>query len=240
VIEQKLKQPVLNLSENTKGHDYYVGDLHGHYPSFVRGLDAINFNPEIDRIICVGDLIDRGPDSLACLRLVHENWYYCVIGNHERTFYHTTKDSNAKRNLENGWQFRLSDDEREECIGLVETMHWAITVAHGSESIGIVHADIPDNMSWNAFCHQLCKQDSWLIDYATWSRKRVNDSLGNVPGIKWLFVGHSCQEVPRQFGNVIYIDTGVYIPGRYCSTYGLTFASISGGHLNYLTVYNKK
>jgi len=60
-----------------------VGDLHGHRSLFEQELDRHGFDPRRDRVLSVGDLIDRGPESLATLSLVEEPWFYPVLGNHE-------------------------------------------------------------------------------------------------------------------------------------------------------------
>ena len=68
---------------NELGRDFVVGDLHGCIDHFERLLDQIEFDAEKDRMFSVGDLVDRGPDSMACLRLLKEPWFHAVLGNHE-------------------------------------------------------------------------------------------------------------------------------------------------------------
>jgi serine/threonine protein phosphatase 1 len=43
----------------------------------------MEFDPERDRVLSVGDLIDRGPESLDTLALIEEPWFHAVLGNHE-------------------------------------------------------------------------------------------------------------------------------------------------------------
>ncbi|MFP3335214.1 serine/threonine protein phosphatase, partial [Pseudomonas sp. SIMBA_064] len=38
----------------------------------------------VDRLIAVGDLIDRGPGMLDGLKLLGEPWFFTVKGNHEQ------------------------------------------------------------------------------------------------------------------------------------------------------------
>lgn len=75
---------IITLPVNTQGTDYVMGDLHGCYSLLQAALDTVNFDPARDRLFSVGDLVDRGPDSLKCLQLLKQPWFYAVLGNHER------------------------------------------------------------------------------------------------------------------------------------------------------------
>jgi serine/threonine protein phosphatase 1 len=73
----------VRLPRNNQGRDLVVGDLHGHRVLLERELEQVHFDPAIDRVISVGDLINRGPDSLETLSLIEEPWFHAVLGNHE-------------------------------------------------------------------------------------------------------------------------------------------------------------
>ncbi len=73
----------LRFAPNAKGRDLVVGDLHGHRDLLELALDEIGFDPRSDRVLSVGDHIDRGPQSLATLALLEEPWFHAVLGNHE-------------------------------------------------------------------------------------------------------------------------------------------------------------
>lgn len=64
---------------------YAIGDIQGCYVSFQRLLEEIGFSPSRDTLWLVGDLINRGPDSLAVLRWAkaHEDSLRVVLGNHD-------------------------------------------------------------------------------------------------------------------------------------------------------------
>jgi bis(5'-nucleosyl)-tetraphosphatase (symmetrical) len=65
--------------------NYLVGDLQGCADAFERLLAAIDFSASRDRIYVLGDLVNRGPASLATLRRLRGlgDAATCVLGNHD-------------------------------------------------------------------------------------------------------------------------------------------------------------
>ena len=64
---------------------YLVGDIQGCCDAFERLLAAIDFSPSRDRMHVLGDLVNRGPDSLGTLRHLRTlgDAATCLIGNHD-------------------------------------------------------------------------------------------------------------------------------------------------------------
>lgn len=67
---------------------YAVGDLQGCLKPLQCLLEQVTFNPKHDQLWLVGDLINRGPDSLATLRFLYsiKDSIKVVLGNHDLHF----------------------------------------------------------------------------------------------------------------------------------------------------------
>lgn len=65
-----------------------IGDVHGCYKELKKLLKKVDAKPDEDRIIFIGDLINKGPDSRKVWELFREMKATCIMGNHEYSFLH--------------------------------------------------------------------------------------------------------------------------------------------------------
>lgn len=78
---------------------FAIGDIHGCYDKLRKLMDRLPYSPGRDRLVFIGDYIDRGPESAKVLdylcELKKENpRMVALVGNHEHLLieYHKTED----------------------------------------------------------------------------------------------------------------------------------------------------
>jgi len=67
-----------------------ISDIHGCYEQFLQLLQLIRYSPGDDRLIILGDLVDRGPNSLEVVEhvmtLAQQEHVVVLRGNHDQRF----------------------------------------------------------------------------------------------------------------------------------------------------------
>ncbi|GAA4903533.1 metallophosphoesterase [Ferrimonas pelagia] len=206
------------------GRAFFVGDLHGEFAKLQIALKQCQFDPlQGDQLFCVGDLIDRGPDSLGCLSLVSQPWFHAIQGNHERMMLDAIEGDAEQQALWHDaggdWYQSLTPELQDHAANLA--LHWLhpmplileVELPQLNARIGLIHADCPGN-DWRALAAQahagLDRRDTAICQ---WSRDTLNHmSQGKYPapiqGIDAVVFGHTPQSMIRSHGNRVWLDTG--------------------------------
>jgi serine/threonine protein phosphatase 1 len=74
-----VKSYVQHFGRNPRGMDCVAGDIHGRFPSLRFALQGVGFHPAKDRLFCVGDLVDRGPESYMATGMLAQPWFHSVF-----------------------------------------------------------------------------------------------------------------------------------------------------------------
>lgn len=80
-----------------KNRCIFIGDVHGCFDELKLLLEKVGYNKENDRLIFVGDLINKGPKSLEVVQLAQSLNAECIKGNHELRFIEYVKKNENNR-----------------------------------------------------------------------------------------------------------------------------------------------
>jgi serine/threonine protein phosphatase 1 len=228
------------LFKNSKGRDFVCGDLHGCFNLLEEKLAEINFDPQQDRLFSVGDIIDRGLDSEKALEYLNQSWFHCIRGNHEQMLLDwCTEDAAVYRSdafrfhIHNGGIWiadflgvhiqQLADDINEDELiterypalntwaDAINKLPYAIEIKSNKKKIGIVHAELPENVKWQSLEAELNKTN--VLYSILFSRKYILSPKRRryrIKGVDEIYCGHTIVDMPQKRGNVNYIDTGAY------------------------------
>lgn len=104
-------------------YKYVMSDIHGQYDAFIKMMEAIDFTDE-DELYIIGDVIDRGPKSMECIKWIMEkDNVLTLLGNHELILYDTyIHDAQAVYHSLTELRETLSETEQKAVIKWIEDM----------------------------------------------------------------------------------------------------------------------
>jgi bis(5'-nucleosyl)-tetraphosphatase (symmetrical) len=118
---------------------YAIGDIQGCYDPLRQLLAAIGFAPGRDRLWLVGDLVNRGPQSLETLRFVRGlgDAAITVLGNHDLHLV-MQAEGHGKASREDTLGAVLAADDRDELMAWLR----ALPLFHVEGEYAMVHAGL--------------------------------------------------------------------------------------------------
>jgi hypothetical protein len=120
-----------------------IGDIHGCHKEFADLLEKLDLRKD-DRLILLGDLINRGPDSGKVVELAREYATASLLGNHELRHlnYRRTDDPTHLKK----YDYATMEQMRPKDWDYLETMK----LTYEDESLGVVlvHAGFLPNRPW--------------------------------------------------------------------------------------------
>ena len=192
---------------------FVVGDIHGCLEILKRLMDTIPWNPFHDRLIFIGDYIDRGEDPKGVVDYILALKSYsvsvqCLIGNHEVMFLDYLKGNDQEQYLlKGGWRtvqsYKAADHEQKldvppEHMTFYESLETFIEL----DKYYIVHAGFRPGV---ALDEQSLEDIVWIRDPFIQSRHDFG---------KRVIFGHTPFHEPFIMDNKIGIDTGAVMGNR--------------------------
>jgi serine/threonine protein phosphatase 1 len=192
-----------------------IGDIHGCL-NLLKELveDIIKFNPATDKLIVLGDTIDRGLNSkrvvlyLQSLKQKYPNNIILLKGNHEDMAYHFLTEAEyvtdnrslyAQMWLRNGGDETLSNFQSwDEAESLLLPFIESLEIYYETDTHLFVHGGLPKGET---------DARKVPVEHLLWDRDWEYE------GKKILVVGHvPCKQVTK-IGNIICCDTTAYLSG---------------------------
>jgi len=222
---------------------WLVGDLQGCAEPLERLLKEIRFDPDRDELWCVGDLVNRGPDSAAVVRLWLDVGGRGVLGNHD--VYSLLAESGACKRKRDTLDDLYAAKDR---ATLLDSMRRLPVMVHlpapvaGAEDVWVVHAGLlpgwTDLDSLSAALNDATHDDTWLQSGPVSAATRVRCCTENGELSRDSGPPHACTEPFRPWDNYYRGDTRV-VHGHWAQrgyyrgerTTGLDSGCVYGGPL---------
>lgn len=164
-----------------------IGDVHCEAETLERVIDALD-SMNVERLLCVGDLVDGLGDVDATLGLLEARGVECVAGNHERWFL-----SGEQRSLENATH-EISDASRAFIQSLPRTRRYSTQAGEALLCHGVGDDDeawlLPDTRGYA------------LQDMPTLRELMLDDE------IQFMIGGHTHHRMVRVFPGLTVINAG--------------------------------
>lgn len=233
-MENSLAPTIKALTPNLQGHDYFVGDVHGNFEGLRKALTEVGFKSSKDRLIAVGDLVDRQPRGDLALHWLNAPFFHSIRGNHEDLY---LKWRSLKNNIEaqldyeerlyfrgsNGGAWVKNHDEKLHVAleqALSQLPYFLSVPMPDGKVIGVVHAEFPDGACWPRLIMALTERNEDLIESMTWGRERWRaarkkedpfEDNNQIFGLDAVVCGHVRTPYPVTLGNIVYLDTGGWL-----------------------------
>lgn len=205
-----------------------IGDVHGCYDALLRlceslGYDEAFYHPEGRRLVFLGDLIDRGPDSLGVLqlvsRLVSRGRALLTLGNHDDALLRWTCGETFDFSKGGLAQTIAEIEARPEkkilkkvIAALYERAPLYLVLDGGA--LIVAHAGIEEEMVGKADpeTRQFVLSGE-AIGKSPEGKTMRRDWAADYHGLAFIVYGHTPQERAKIRGRTVNIDTGAYRGG---------------------------
>jgi len=193
---------------------FVIGDLDADLAKFEQALCSVNFNPSTDILFSLGDVIDRGDNSIALLRRFKELGVNMCLGNHEHMLLESLLANNEdyyRLWVENGghWHTQATDEELKFVFQQLLKCPLSYFVEYAGIKIGLSHTTCA-NWDWS----NPTKDKEKAISLLLWDRALTKAKKPVInPSIDFSVHGHNTTKEPYWLGNSYHLDTN-YLSGK--------------------------
>lgn len=222
---------------------FFVTDIHGEIKALLGFLDSLGFIKGKDVCVCLGDLVDRGTDSLKTLLFFLSDTtgsFHCIRGNHDQFL--VDQDWDCQLNNGGKWILDLMYEERAYLgSAIADKFPFVMEVKKDDFVLGCVHAGVPVEFTdWDLFVEELISGNHRLEQELIWMREiaeapEKNTSwIPTLTSVDFTLHGHTPMDKPRMINNRIHMDTGYKYGGS------MTIAEFKNGDFTFHSFKNKQ
>ncbi|KUF81207.1 Bis(5'-nucleosyl)-tetraphosphatase [Phytophthora nicotianae] len=184
-----------------------IGDVHGCFNELQLLLDACNFSPQNDRLMFVGDLVNKGTKNLDVVRFVRDSGSLCVRGNHDdaalSAFYQWVRGGRVSGSA----KYPYVEQFQPEDVEFLEQLPFSVSLPnHGN--IIVVHAgvvpevELEDQRPVDLYKMRFVQREKAGDDTSKWmalEKKKFKSDTGGEPemwakvwnGPRHVYFGHA-------------------------------------------------
>jgi len=198
---------------------WVIGDIHGYVETLRSLIENLNLGSK-DIVICLGDMVDRGPDSAGVVKLFMEKEnLYSLKGNHEQMLLMDWEETNGLGNYSHdGFWSSLSPLSREDMIEIMTFIRFLPTEII-LDKFRLVHAgycDMPyaESLEQQTDTERLWSRDIFTVNYPFDQERTVivgHTIIQNYGVIGDNEVWNSTKLLKDGRASAIGIDTGIYL-----------------------------
>ncbi|ETI45137.1 hypothetical protein F441_10147 [Phytophthora nicotianae CJ01A1] len=201
-----------------------IGDVHGCFNELQLLLDACNFSPQNDRLMFVGDLVNKGTKNLDVVRFVRDSGSLCVRGNHDdaalSAFYQWVRGGRVPGSA----KYPYVEQFQPEDVEFLEQLPFSVSLPnHGN--IIVVHAgvvpevELEDQRPVDLYKMRFVQREKAGDDTSKWmalEKKKFKSDTGGEPemwakvwnGPRHVYFGHAASAGLQQESFATGLDTG--------------------------------
>ncbi|MCI4411157.1 MAG: symmetrical bis(5'-nucleosyl)-tetraphosphatase [Thiotrichales bacterium] len=158
---------------------FVIGDLQGCFTSLQHLLNKIAFRPGIDHIYLLGDIVNRGPESLDCLRWAATTPnVVSVLGNHDFHLLAVATGNERYHKPSDTLTDILTAPDKDTLLTWLR--HCPLIIHLPSFKTTLVHAGIPPQWTL-AQAQKMANKISKQLTSANWNDFIHNELYGNKP-----------------------------------------------------------
>ncbi|KAG6586880.1 Phosphoesterase domain [Phytophthora cinnamomi] len=201
-----------------------IGDVHGCLDELQALLAACHFAPPRDRLVFVGDLVNKGPKSLDVVRFVRDSGSLCVRGNHDDAAlaaYYTWVDGGR---VPGSAKYPYVEQFESEDVEFLEQLPFSLSLPNHGDAV-VVHAglvagvELQDQKPFDLYKMRFVQREKADDESSAWKaleKEKFGSESGGEPemwakvwsGPRHVYFGHAAGAGLQQESFATGLDTG--------------------------------